>query len=233
MTLHHSTKNVWTTKQRLPVFDVPHKGVRNALSQLALLAGQTDYTTPAAVTRLYRLGKQVFRLLALHTSNENEVILKHLDARVPGAAEHNLDDHETLAALQYELEQQLEEMHVHSSEGADVSEQGVSFYQKFTELQAVLLQHMLEEERVTQGMLWQYFTDDELLGYRREIVSRNKAEDLLLMFRFTIPALNHVERTNVLRRIKANAPAPFFTTAMMTIQELLPKEEFTRLVSML
>lgn len=233
MTLNHSTKKVWTTPPRLPIFDVPHKGVRNALSQLSLLAGQTDYTTPAAVTRLYRLGKQVFRLLTLHAADENEVTLKHLEKRVSGAAEHNLYEHEELETLQHDLEQQLEEMHVHSSDGADVSEQGVSFYQNFTALHALQLEHMLEEERETQVAIWQHFTDEELLSQRREIIDRNKPEDLLLMFRFIIPALNHTERTNVLRRIQANAPAPFFTTAIMTIQDVLPPEDFSRLISML
>jgi len=233
MTLNHPTRTALATMQRLSVFDVPHKGVRHALAQLSLLAGQTDYTTPAAVTRLYRLGKQVFRLLHIHAAHENEVTLKHLESRVPGAGEHNLDDQEALEAFQQELEQQLEEMHVHSSEGADVSATGASFYQKITELHALHLQHMLEEERETQAAMWEYFTDEELLGQRREIIERSKPDELLLMYRFILPAQSHQERVNLLRGIKANAPAPFFTTILSTMQEVLSPEEIDRLVSIL
>lgn len=233
MTLQHSTKNVWTNQHRLPVFDVPHKGVRNALSQLSLLAGQTDYTTPAAVTRLYRLGKQVFRMLALHAADENEVSLKHLESRAPGIATHNLEEHEDLEVLQHELETQLEEMHVHSSDGADVSEQGASFYKKFSVLHAAQLEHMLEEEQETQIAMWQYFTDEELLSQRRETIGRNKPEDLCLMLRFIIPAQNHAERVHLLRGMRASAPASLFTTLLGILQEVLPGEEFARLVRIL
>ncbi|MFN7116128.1 MAG: hemerythrin domain-containing protein [Saprospiraceae bacterium] len=233
MTIHHSTQTTAVALQRLPVFDVPHKGVRNALAQLSLLAGQTDYTTPAAVTRLYRLGKQVFRLLTLHATDENEVTLKHLAERAPGAAEHNLHEHEALEALQHDLEQQLEEMHLHSSEGTDVSEAGARFYQQFSELHALHLQHMLEEERETQPAVWAHFTDEELLGHRKEIIGRNKPEDLLLFFRFILPAQKHQERTNLLRGIQANAPAPFFTALLTTAQEVLPAAEFSQLTNAL
>lgn len=233
MTLTHSTKNVWTNQQRLSVFDVPHKGVRNALSQFSLLAGQTDYATPAAVTRLYRLGNQVFRFLTLHAHHENDVTLKYLETRAPGAATHNLDEHEELEAFQRQLEQKLEQMHVQSSEGADVSDLGALFYQQFTELHAMHLQHMLEEERETQLAMWKYFTDEELIGQRREIIGNTKPDDLLLSYRFIIPAHSQQQRVNLLRGIRANAPAAFFSAILTTIQEVLPNEEFTRLVSML
>lgn len=234
MTVQHSTHTASAaTQQRLPIFDIPHKGVRNALSQLSLLAGQTDYTTPAAVARLYHFGKQVFHVLLHHATDENEVSMRYLEERAPGATTENHDQHDNMEAFQEELEQLLQDMHVQSSEGADVSAMGAVFYQKFSELHSMHLAHMLEEEREIQPLLWQYFTDEELMAQRREIIGKMKPEDLRLMMRFIVPGQNPTERAQLLRGMKAGMPAPAFAFILENIQEVLSPEDFSRLTNSL
>lgn len=216
---------------RLPVFDIPHKGVRNALSQLSLLAGQTDYTDPAAVERLYQLGRQVFRLLTLHATDENEVTFHELDQRSTEASQHRREEHEELEELQHRLEQLLESIHRRAGLGEDLTGEGARFYQLFTELHAHHLEHMLEEERDTQPLLWKYFSDEELMGHRRTIIGRNRPEDLLLFFRFIIPGQNPQERAGLLRGVKAGAPAPFFQSILEMLKEVLPAQAYSRLVA--
>lgn len=220
-------------KERIPVFDLPHKGIRNALSQLSLLAGQTDYTTFASVDRLYKLGKMVFRFLTLHALDENEVTFKHLDTRVPGATEHERDDHERLEALQYTLEQQLENLHMLASEGQDVSEQGPRFYQLFSELHGMHLAHMLEEEREVQPQIYAHFSDEEILEQRKEIIGKNKPEDLLIMWRFMLPAFSQSTRTDLLKAFKGGMPEPAFAAIMATLKEVLTEGDMKHLESAL
>ncbi len=64
---------------RVRVFDIPHKGIRNGLSQLLILAGKTDYTDPSQVLALSNLTDQVFQLIRLHEADENEWVLPALD----------------------------------------------------------------------------------------------------------------------------------------------------------
>src|SRR5690348_16877856 len=40
--------------QRYKPYDAPHKGLRNALAQMSLLAGRTDYSSPTEITRLHQ-----------------------------------------------------------------------------------------------------------------------------------------------------------------------------------
>ena len=79
---------------RMKTYDVPHKGLRNALSQLSLLACKTDYASPQEVAPLYDLGAKVFKILNIHAADENEVTLAELESRYPSGAQHDTHDHE-------------------------------------------------------------------------------------------------------------------------------------------
>lgn len=232
-TNHPMNGTTAAVKERIPVFDLPHKGIRNALSQMSLLAGQTDYTTFASVDRLYRLGKMVFRFLKLHAEDENGIVFKYLDERVPTATEHERDDHERLEALQYTLEQQLENLHILASEGQDVSEQGAYFYQLFSELHGMHLAHMLEEEREVQPQIYAHFSDEEILEQRQEIIGKNKPEDLLIMWRFMLPAFSQATRIGLLKAFKAGMPEPAFAAIMKILKEVLSDSDMKHLESAL
>lgn len=74
-------------------FDVPHKGIRNGLSQLSLLAGKTDYENANEIESLFKLGKEVFTILTTHANDENDVSLKALEERLEGASQHDVGEH--------------------------------------------------------------------------------------------------------------------------------------------
>ncbi|MDX1943156.1 MAG: hemerythrin domain-containing protein [Saprospiraceae bacterium] len=229
-TLHHPMNGTIVAHQN-PVFDIPHKGIRYALAQLSLLAGQTDYCAYASVAKLHKLGKQVFRFLALHAEHENEITFKYLDERAPGATDHERDEHEYLEELQHALEQQLEVIFILASEGQDVSDLGRQFYQRFSELHGLHLAHMLEEEREIEPLLHEYFSNEELQAQRREIISKNKPEELLIMWRFMFPAHNHRTRVALLKAIKSGAPEPFFASVLGMLQEVLSEKELAILIN--
>ena len=63
--------------ERLKSLDPPHKGLRNALSKLALIAGKTNYTSEESVKKLQLISKEVFHLLKDHTATETNSYLVH------------------------------------------------------------------------------------------------------------------------------------------------------------
>jgi hypothetical protein len=214
----------------MKTYDVPHKGLRNGLSQMSLLAGRTDYSKPAEVAELYQLGTRLFSILTTHAEDENSVTLAHLEARCPGSAQHDLDDHEGIHEAQQDLEKQLAAVRAGASEGRDMTEAGAEFYLAFTEFHGRYLEHTAEEERVTQPLLWQYFSDEELAAHRGEIMARNPPQTLLTWFEFVFPAQSHAERVGLLTGFKRMAPPAFFAEAMKVIQKVLSLSEFKRLV---
>jgi hypothetical protein len=217
----------------MKLYDVPHKGLRNALSQLSLLAGKTDYNSGQEVGTLYELGRAVFQILTIHAEDENAVTLAELEMRCPGCSQHDMDDHERIHVLQYRLEALLETISRQGLSGTDATENGAEFYLALSEFQGMYLEHTAEEERVTQLLLWQHFTDVELADHRARIMGNNPPETLLTWFRFVVPALQYNERIDLLGGFKQRAPGAFFLQGMEVIRKVLTPDEFTALASAL
>lgn len=215
--------------KRMKSYDVPHKGLRNALSQLQLLAGKTDYANQNEVEQLYKLGEDVFKILTIHATDENEITLTELEQRCSGCSQHDMEDHEQIHLIQDKLEKLLATIYNNSKEGQDVSEDGEEFYLAFSEFHGTYLQHTAEEERVTQPMLWKYFTDEELASHRGKIMAKNPSQTLLIWFKFVIPSQCHKERVGLLTGFKKMAPEPFFNEGMQVIKQVLTEKEFDEL----
>jgi hypothetical protein len=218
---------------RMKTYDVPHKGLRNGLSQLSVIAGKTDYSITHEVEQLYQFGLDVFSILTIHASDENEVTLAELETRCPGCSQHDVEDHEQIRQAQDNLEKQLAKIYTRSRSGEEVTQEGTEFYLALSEFHGKYLEHMAEEERVTQPLLWEHFTDDELASHRGRIMTKNPPKTLLTWFRFVIPAQSQTERTGLLAGFKKMAPVPFFNEAMEVIKQVLAIDEFDRLQSAL
>ena len=215
--------------KRMKSYDVPHKGLRNALSQLQLLAGKTDYSNKNQVEQLHQFGQDVFKILTIHATDENEVTLAELEQRCSGCSQHDIEDHEQIHLAQDKLEKLLATIFTKSVSGQDATEDGDEFYLMFSEFHGTYLEHTAEEERITQPMLWKFFTDEELGSHRGEIMQRNPPGTLLIWFRFVIPSQSHKERVGLLTGFKKMASAAFFNEGMQVIKDVLPGKEFEEL----
>jgi hypothetical protein len=215
--------------KRMKTYDVPHKGLRNALSQLTLLGGKTNYSNRQEIESLYNLGTDVFNILAIHAEDENDVTLAELEKHCPGCSNHDMEDHEEIHREQNKLEKLLSKIYIDSKAGKDTTDDGAEFYLSFSEFHSKYLEHTAEEERVTQLQLWQYFTDEELAAHRGKIMAKNPPETLLTWLRFVIPAQSYNERVGLLTGFKKMAPAPFYKQGMDVIKNVLPTNEFDEL----
>jgi hypothetical protein len=216
-------------ENRLKSYDVPHKALRNGLSQLSLLAGKTDYENQKDIIVLYNLGHEIFTLLTVHANDENEVTLADLNLRCPGCSEHDVEDHKLLHDMQSKLETSLTQIYNDSLAGNYSTEKGEEFYLALSEFHGMYLEHTAEEERVTQILLWKHFTDEELANHRVKIMKSLNPETLLLWLKFAVPAQSQNERIRLLSGFKKMANPQFYDQCMSVIYRVLPLDEFERL----
>ncbi len=214
---------------RMKSYDVPHKGLRNALSQLSLMAGKTNYSSAQEVGHLYHLGIDVFKILTIHTTDEDEVTLAELESRCPGCSRHDAEDHKDIHAAQEKLENLLSRIYIDSKSGKTATADAEEFYLSLSEFHGKYLEHTAEEERITQLLLWKHFTDEELASHRTKIMAKNPPEILLIWFKFVIPAQSHNERVGFLSGFKKMAPVQFFDKGMSIVQQVLTAPEFANL----
>ena len=152
-----------------------------------------------------------------------------MEQRCTGCSQHDMEDHEQIHLAQEKLEKLLAKLYSNSKAGQDVTEDGEEFYLAFSEFHGTYLEHTAEEERVTQPMLWKYFTDEELASHRGKIMAKNPPQTLLIWFRFVIPAQSHKERVGLFTGFKKMAPEPFFNEGMQVIKQVLTEKEFDEL----
>jgi len=213
---------------RIRSFALPHKGLRNALSQFSLEAGRTSYHDPEQLNELKTLGHALFTMLNEHMHTENEHTLKSLEERAPGSSAHDLSDHEELEPQQNSLEQML--IGFTGKEDPDTIHE---FYLEFTKFHSRYLEHILYEEQVTEKLIQANFTDEELIEHRQEVMKRMDFHVLLLFLKYVIPAQSMEENVAVLSGFKANAPAQAFEAVCAAIKPGMLPLHYDRLLSYL
>ncbi|MCO6491160.1 MAG: hemerythrin domain-containing protein [Phaeodactylibacter sp.] len=214
---------------RVSLVATPHKGIRNFLSQLSLQAGSVDFSDREAVEALKQRFEEICVLLEEHAASENNFILPALEARVPGSAAHDEADHEELHQLQDSLLAQLNRILDGNLTGQEARQLGYAFYQGLSRLHASHLEHMLEEETVTQVLMWQHFTDEEMMQIHGQVISSIAPTVMFAWMKYILPAQTPDERLQLLGGMQASAPAPFFRQVLGVARETLPVSAYIQL----
>jgi hypothetical protein len=216
---------------RLSLALFPHKGIRNIFSMVLVSAGSIDYSNKEKVSGLFDTCTFFFELLETHSKDENTFMLSELEKKVPGSSAHDMAEHEEIEAEQLKLEKMLDEIYSMSQAGENPDALGFKFYFELSRFQSLYFMHMIGEETETQNLLWENFTDDELISMRARIISKMEPDFLLTWTKYLIPALTPSERNQILGGMKANAPAEFFEKIMSVAEKNLPTEDYKTLLN--
>ena len=202
-------------------FEAPHKGLRYIMSNFSFQLGYTDIGDPKQLLKLKDLGHDMFVLLNDHVHTENEVTLKELEAKLPGSSRHDILDHENLEIIQRSLESKLS-----SLTGIETPTEMHGFYLEFSIFHSQYLEHIYEEETVTEILLQKYFTDEELIQHRLLIMKRIEPSVLLLWLKYIVSAQGIPESVGMLSGFRANAPKEAFDAVMDNIRSEMDPDRF-------
>lgn len=214
-----------STPARVSLVEFPHKGIRNLLSQLSLLAGSTDFTNKEEVALLKTRTAETMKMLEEHAQIENDLIIPLLDGKAPAGAIHDREDHDVIHHKQEALLRQLDDLLSPGIAPAEAVAAGKTFYQDLSLLHAAHLNHMIEEERGSQVLIWQHYSDDELRQVQGKIMQRLDPVLKLSWMRYMLPAFNPGERKMMLAIQQANAPEHFWRQLQELVGEILPDME--------
>ena len=205
--------------------DPPHKGIRNALSQLGLAAGNTVAADEDAMAAFLQLGADVLAFLDEHAAFEEAYILAPLEARVPGAADRD-------RAAHHELEASIAPLRAAfcGPRAALPQEALDELAKQIAAFHAAYLLHMAEEEASTERQMMAHFSDEELIGHQIAIMAETSLPSLLRMFRFIAPARRLDENAQVLQALRVSAPPAVFDAVRDTLRAAMPEAPFLALM---
>ena len=213
---------------RIRSFDLPHKALRNVLSKVSFQLGSTTMTDAGQLQALKDRAHELFTMLNEHAHTENEQTLHHLETRVPGSGDHDRADHERLESIQDALQSRIS--HLSGNEDADSMHQ---LYLDFSKFHSEYLEHIYMEETVTEVLLQQHFTDEELLQHRMAIMQSIPFPVMLLWMKYAVPAQREEQNVGMLAGFKANAPAQVFEQLLTAIRSEMDATAYANLLSLL
>lgn len=214
--------------ERLKSLDPPHKGLRNALGILTLVAGKTDYTSVISVEKLKLIAKEVFHLLKDHTSTENKFILKPLEKRNPSFTKNYFSDHIEIDQIENELLDRFLSLN-----GEQTNDYGHQLYLDFCKFHSHYLEHINEEDTVLEIEMQKQFTDEELIQHQIDIMGEMSFETLLLWFKYIVPARRPEENVQVLNGFKSASPETAFNAVMDMIKNEISEQDFQSIQSLI
>ena len=214
--------------ERLKSLDPPHKGLRNALSKLAFLAGKTDYTSTTSVEKLKFLASEVFHLLKDHTATENKFILAPLEKRNPSFTKKYYSHHLEID----QIEQQLLDR-IMSLNGQQTNDLGHQLYLDVCQFQSHYLEHINEEDVSLEAEMQKHFTDEEMMQHQIAIMGEMSFETLLLWFKYIVPSRRPEENAQVLTGFKSSVPESVFNEVVDVIKKEIGEIEFQEIQSLI
>jgi len=214
--------------ERLKSLDPPHKGLRNALSKLALIAGKTNYTSINSVEKLQLIAKDVFHLLKDHTATENKFILAPLEKINPSFTKDYYSHHLEIDGIEEQLLDRIMALN-----GQQTNDHGHQLYLDICQFQSHYLKHINEEDIALEAEMQKHFTDEDLMQHQIAIMGEMNFETLLLWFKYIVPARRPEENAQVLIGFKSAAPEAAFNTVIEVIKNEISENEFHEIQSMI
>ena len=214
--------------ERLKSLDPPHKGLRNALSKLALIAGKTNYTSINSVEKLQLIAKDVFHLLKDHTATENKFILAPLEKINPSFTKDYYSHHLEIDGIEEQLLDRIMALN-----GQQTNDHGHQLYLDICQFQSHYLKHINEEDIALEAEMQKHFTDEDLMQHQIAIMGEMNFETLLLWFKYIVPARRPEENAQVLIGFKSAAPEAAFNAVIEVIKKEISENEFHEIQSMI
>lgn len=214
--------------ERLKSLDPPHKGLRNALSKLALIAGKTNYTSINSVEKLQLIAKDVFHLLKDHTATENKFILAPLEKINPSFTKDYYSHHLEIDGIEEQLLDRIMALN-----GQQTNDHGHQLYLDICQFQSHYLKHINDEDIALEAEMQKHFTDEDLMQHQIAIMGEMNFETLLLWFKYIVPARRPEENAQVLSGFKSAVPETAFNAVIEIIKNEVSENELHEIQSMI
>ena len=210
--------------ETIKTFSAPHKALRKTMAGFLILAGKTNFRNAEAIEKLKKAGNEMFFLLTSHAETEEKIVLSLLESKLHGASEHDKLDHLKIEKLQHELE-----IHLNLLSTSVNDDEAHEFYLKFASFFSLYLEHIDEEETVTQKLIWENLSVDEQLGIHTTILGKMNSETYMIWMKHMFPAQNETENLAMLAAIQKNMPAERFAALMELLEDNMAEKDFSSL----
>lgn len=212
---------------RFNPFGQVHKGLRALLYDTALLLQQTNFTSEEEIDVALERVRLVNELFEHHAQVEDSQVFPLIQDFAPQIVSDFEAQHQIDHALSEGLEKCLAFFTETNSPGQN-QYAGNELLQSFNAFLAFNVEHMKKEETIVNGVLWQYYSDADLLRKVQEIGAAIPPEQNRHFCFWMLKGLATHEIIDWYNAVKLSAPPPVFEFFCNLAEEALPEKKWDR-----
>jgi hypothetical protein len=191
--------------KRYNIFNKIHKALRLMLYDTATTIQRTNFADIGETVPLLVQLEKVLYSFDSHADHEDTFILPHIILHNSSIVDELEQDHGDDHSMVQNLLHLISKWKKSRDEDSRIMV-GLEIHYLFNEFVAFNLYHMNKEEKALNQVLWDNYTDQEIIQIERTLLSHIPPEDLTAESRWMMRAINNSEILDWLTSIKTGAP---------------------------
>lgn len=190
---------------RFNIFYQIHKGLRAMLYDMALTIQHTDFSNEEEGRATLRKLRQALSLYAEHGQHEDTFVFPAVQQASPAVIASLEEEHEKDVQLTNDLLLQIRSYRNAANE-IERAAVGYDIHLAFQEFVAFNLQHMCKEEKIINPLLWDNYSDGEIMEIQKQIRGKVSPESELQITRWMLRGISDGELKRWFSKVKETAP---------------------------
>lgn len=210
-----------TPARRYDIYAFIHKGLRAFMADTLLRVGQLDLNDEEETREVIDALLLLLENCQAHLQHENDFVHAAMEARQPDSANQTGADH-----LEHLQEIARLRAWVSRLSGPEYLQAEIlsCLYQDLAKFVGDNYLHMVVEESDNNIVLWQNYSDAEIMALNQRLVASIPPEEAIVMLGWMVRYLNPSERALLLKNIQKTMPAEAFASLLGSLQtQLTPK----------
>lgn len=212
---------------RMDLYTTIHKALRSFMTDTLVRIGSMDIDdaqeTDGALEQLGGL----LAMLRAHVSHENTFVHAAIELRRPGAQQRLGQDHDEHLATIDELDAQAQALrNARDRHGA-----AQRLYRQLALFIAENLEHMHVEETSNHALLWQLFSDAELIALHDSLLASVPMPEMAVVSRWMAGSLNFKELAGMLGAMQCDMPPEAFRGVLDLMRPQMGAARWSRLAA--
>ena len=217
--------------QRFDLYALIHKGLRACLADTLGALGRLDAYDPADLASTAARVREVLRLLRSHMHHENQYLHPALEVRSRGASRRSASEHVAHERGVEEIEAAL--LATERADAQTRTQHAQVLYRTFGLFFAEQIEHMDHEETENNELLWNAYSDAELIQIHDALVAAIPPDEKALAMRWMVPAISPAERGQVLGAMQQTMPAGILAGILASLRPHLSALDWVKLTAAL
>ncbi|MBR9882722.1 MAG: hypothetical protein GYB21_03315 [Oceanospirillales bacterium] len=213
---------------RYNIYTLIHKALRANMFDVLVAVGRVDDSDSLAVRRELDRVIELLALCQAHLEHENTFIHKAILAARPNLHLITAEDH-------LEHERAISRLRGDVSTIREVTEAGgqaplLQLYRNLAIFVAENLQHMHVEETLNARILWDHFSDEQILAIEEQLVAALTPDEQFDALIGMLTYIAHSERIELLHALSGQMPPEVFNQLFVSLRGRLEDTYLDRLV---